>query len=126
MKATELMIGDWVQYNCDDCKGKPTKIEAFDFNALQFFDPIQITSEILEKNGITLLEVGDNGPSTPKKYLNRFEKWFIHTTWKDTFLWFDRYTKEYHLHNMSGAEFKYVHELQHALRLCGIKEEIVL
>ena len=84
--------------------------------------PIPITAKILEANGITLLEVGDNGPATPEKHLNRYEKWFIHTTWKDTFLWYDRMADHWHLQDMSGARFHHVHELQHALRLAGLDD----
>ena len=88
--------------------------------------PIPLTPEILEKNDITLLEVGDDGASTPPKYRNRYEKWLVHTQWRDTYLWFDRRKNEYHFHNMNGAMFTCVHQLQHALRLCGIDKEITL
>lgn len=87
---------------------------------------IPLTPEILEKNGIKLLEVGDNGAATPAKDRNRFEKWAIHTQWKDTYLWYDRQAKYWHLSNMGAARLHFVHELQHALRLCEINKEIEL
>ncbi len=133
MKANELMIGDWVEPDQCMVPTMYTRVamimpdgvhmeeaeRQFDFEELH---PIYVTKEILEANGITLLEVGDNGPATPKKHLNRYEKWFIHTTWKDTFLWYDRMADHWHLQDMSGACFLYVHELQHALRLAGLAD----
>lgn len=141
MKVEELMIGDWVKYlgrqwrviDIATTSHYPITLgedyfEKCDDNGTRFLnkqeieqvDPIQITSELLYQNGIELVDVGDNGPSTPPKHRNRYEKYFIHTKWKDTHLWFDRTTKKYHLSNMGEAKIEYVHELQHALRLCRV------
>lgn len=146
MKATDLMIGDWVQVidaatsTPYYCRVRYTIWPSME-NALIGLDnkeiftqsvpadclcPIPITPEIFEENGIKLLEVGDNGVATPAKYRNRFEKWEIHTQWKDTYLWYDRQAKYWHLHDMGAARLYYVHELQHALKLCGIDKEITL
>lgn len=118
MKSNELMLGDIILKD-----GQPGRvIELYGGEVADCYAPVFITPEILEANGITLLEVGDNGPATPKKHLNRYEKWFIHTTWKDTFLWYDRMADHWHLQDMSGARFHHVHELQHALRLAGLAD----
>lgn len=141
MKATDLMIGDWATFRDDP--NIPIKIWGIneDGTAFAFIDKdraldeiaiddeiigIPLTSEILEKNEIKLLEVGDNGAATPAKDRNRFEKWEIHTQWKDTYLWYDRQAKYWHLSNMGAARLHFVHDLQHALRLCGISKEIEL
>lgn len=141
MKATDLMIGDWVTFRDDP--NIPIKIWGIneDGTAFAFIDKdreldeiaiddeiigIPLTSEILEKNEIKLLEVGDNGGATPARYKNRFEKWEIHTQWKDTYLWYDRQAKYWHLSNMGAARLHFVHDLQHALRLCGISKGIEL
>ena len=135
MKANELMLGDWVVYRGDAEYTNPVRIEGMDIltNALitedredvgfDGIEPIPLTAEILEKNGIKLEEVGDNGISTPPKWRNRFEKWALHTQWKDTFIWYDRTAKYWHLHDMGAAKLHYVHELQRALRCCGLYEE---
>lgn len=134
MKASELMIGDWVY---DTILKGNTRVEMLslfgikgDFHENVYnentFEPIPLTPEILEKNGIKLEEVGDNGISTPSKWRNRFEKWVLRTQWKDTFIWYDRTAKYWHLHDMGAAKLLYVHELQNALRLCGIEKDIVL
>ena len=131
MNCKELQIDDWVEYNGLNQKVK--EISGLDNEVYLTMDecvdctkvnPIPITQEILEKNEIELLEVGDNGVATPAKYRNRYEKWLIHTKWKDTYLWYDRTTKRWNLYDMNGAQFTYVHEFQHALRLCGIEKDI--
>ena len=155
MKANELMIGGYFRVNRDGLcikKGTIVRIVGIDGEAkleekglvcavhchpldreqfdggiwLAYLDPIPLTPEILKKNGITLLEVGDNGVATPAKNRNRYEKWQIHTKWKDTYLWYDRATKRWNLYDMNGAQFTNVHQMQHALLLCEIEKEIEL
>lgn len=129
MKASELMVGDWVNLSKGNWS-ENRQVELIDIEmiaeSVYLADPIPITQEILEKNGIKLEEVGDNGISTPPTWRNRFEKWVLRTQWKDTFIWYDRTAKYWHLHDMGAAKLLYVHELQHALRLCGIEKEMEL
>lgn len=150
MKANELMLGDWVTFKdaVEDNNILPIKIVCIGYqykgdedeclvrigssescDIIDIDDEIvgiPLTAEILEKNGIKLEEVGDNGISTPPKWRNRFEKWVLRTQWKDTFIWYDRTAKYWHLHDMGAAKLHYVHELQNALRLCKIEKEIEL
>ena len=125
MKANELMIGDWVRIK----DGYPFKME--DVSGTSLFrrwtsdgeimipygwneiEPIPLTWEILEKNGFTRFGTGyilkgehfglDN-PSNPNNYLDNY--------WLRI--------------SIKAVNIKYVHELQHALRLCGIEKEIDL
>lgn len=134
MKANELMIGDWVSYRKDfpdrvnaiAIGGHAVSLEHDSWQQMSSIQPIPLTPEILEKNGIHLEEVGDNGTVTPAKWRNRFEKWSIKTTWKDAALWYDRTAKYWHLHDMGAAKIHFVHELQHALLLAGIEKEVTL
>lgn len=122
MKANELMIGNWVK--CGRRYMKVTQLaEDMDCDDIE---PIPLAPEILEKNGIKLEEVGDNGVLTSPKWRNRFEKWVLRTLWRDTFIWYDRTAKYWHLQDMGAAKLLYVHQLQNALRLCGIEKEIEL
>lgn len=135
MKATELMIGDLVKCYSSNCGGHRVDFinemdneigidgEIFDLNRVK---PIPLTDEILRKNGINCVEVGDNGAETPPKNRNRYEKWLIHTTFRDTYLWYDRLADYWHLQNMNEVWINDVHELQHALRMAKIDMEIVL
>lgn len=125
MEATELMIGDWVSY-----RGVFNQIAPADFDPdhkmwMEEIKPISLTPEILEKNGF----VKNRGVTS----------WKFETDREDLI---DIYgVKEYHLSiniedtHGSGKGYRwllnnltifYVHQLQHALRLCGIKKEIKL
>ena len=127
MKATELMINDWV-YNSKHEKCKVYGISnIFDSNItldnydrendgcfeIEFeVDPIPISKEILVKNGFehTINELTQ-------------EQWFtlIHEGTRFT-LKYARSVFQW----LNPLDFKYVHELQHVLRLCDIKKEIIL
>jgi len=121
MKAKELMIGDWV-YNTHNRKPEQVceireRMVMLDYNDLYDYDeiePISLTPEILEKNGFekewdedimlmvcdgVVVEVGDNYKryEDGKMYLRRVL-----------------------------APLCYVHQLQHAMRICGIEKEIIL
>lgn len=94
------MIGDWISYG-----GKPVQVLQLSRTEYEGFEPIPLTPEILERNfpeptdGLTWYpeEGGFNCHTyVPKCEINAF------------------------------GLFKYVHQLQHALRLCGIDLEIKL
>lgn len=132
MKANELMIGDWVldgkniaQIVMITCDGI---IETtFNENSnIELIEPIPLTQEILEKNGF------ENGKFnvSPQYYLEDNDV-FIGVTLKDIP---DKHKgidiakgKLYFQYDISYIEEPiYVHQLQHALRLCGIEKEIIL
>ena len=120
MKATDLMIGDWVVYNGDVEYTDPIRIEGMDIATDMLItsdredvgfdgvEPIPLTTEILEKNGFKFGLYGECffctlSTSTIKLFKFRGDIWWFH-----------------------GIKIEKVHELQHLLRLCGIKKEIVL
>ena len=134
MKANELMIGDWVWYNNqphqirqlgifgenrdgDDypavCVGKPNGVGLIlERNEIE---PIPLTPEILEKNGW--------GKDT------YFNESYDNEDIECLSLWVGEDGKnEWWWH--AGCELvtpiNYVHQLQNALRLCGIEKEIKL
>jgi len=126
MKANELMIGDWVF-----CEGQPipsnVTIQSIAEDGVWFmgdkvegaatFDrifPIPLTPEILEKNGFSFQNWWRIENGNPTIYLaEHYGSWWLY---QDDYL----DTREYF------AKIKYVHELQHALRLCGIDKEITI
>ncbi len=131
MEAKELMIGDWVWYdnqphqirelgifgeNRDGedypavCVGKPNGIGLI--LERDEIEPIPLTSEILEKNGFTK-EPDADGSHYRFILIDGHTKFSILYA-RSVFQW------------LGPLDFKYVHELQHALRLCGIEKEIVL
>ena len=134
MKATELMIGDWVNSQLDD---HPIQIDEEVFYILikgydDGIEPIPITAEILEKNGFDP-ETFLTSEWERKVYFKEFPgcvvepadsgKYIFGTTkyWSKTYSdgspidWGTMY--ESRIYNL-----RYVNELQHALRLCGLNE----
>ena len=96
MKATELMIGDWVSispYGIIDKVGCLLTESAITSNGgypcgqneYKDIEPILLTPDILKKNGFELVEIGDNVPSTPKVNVNRYEKWECKTAFQTFF-----------------------------------------
>lgn len=148
MKANELMIGDWVLIN-----GTPRKIQAIDgvddeimaddelytlaedrYHSEDKVEGVPLTSEILENNGF--IEDNTNGlqstyhllvPAGIEKNIYTVQVTFykkpicgVSTLFK---CWgpYREGVNDIHLCNLH-----YVHEMQHALRLCGIEHEIIL
>lgn len=127
MKANELMIGDWVMINpISYYQVEQIRVE---FGELRIYlkgtevfateneiMPIPLTPEILEKNGFDGVSVYNWSDDI---YLVSLYHW-------DIGKW------EVVIYNLDRDQFiirlyiTYVHQLQHALRLCGINKEIVL
>lgn len=124
MEANKLMIGDWVE--CVDSTHKEkvyAQIDAIEegqtcilvrldncnwFLDISFIKPIPLTPEILEKNGFSVDYRNDD-----LSYAQSCGDVIgIHIYGKNGL--------------MDEMYFKYVHQLQHALRLCEIKKEIIL
>lgn len=133
MKSNELMVGDWVRIahydiiDQVDCLLTEYAVTSHSDTYGQYeykdIEPILLTGEILKSNGFELVDVGDNGPSTPKANINRYEKWECKTKFQTFYLIYDRRSKDYSLNAFSNhiSHIMYVHELQHSLRLCGIE-----
>ena len=139
MRENELMIGDWVCYDGDVEYNMPVKIEGMDIatGALITSDrddvgfdgviPITLTAEILDMNcghiqswnGKSVVWTWYNYKEGRSGYIE-LSKHAEGETCKDGFF-FSVNDGEYYLFKIT-----YVHELQHALRLCGIETEVVL
>lgn len=137
MQAEQLMIGDWVLDPFDE----PTRISAIhnfddveinkDLDSNQYFaaavidlNPVPITGEILEQNGWKHFSK-DNQKldfhNTEHWLLDKCEAWRLND---NTILYFRIQSNDHH--TQYGGKIQYVHELQHALRLCGIEKDIAL
>ena len=134
MKVCELMVGDLVLHD-----GKVIRVDAVHKRKIGYhktkdkltwlfcgqFDPIQITPEILEKNGFKLNDAVEddyciyNGIDNrvylcnDKEYMNSANQWDVHIDSEDYC-------------TIANCELTYVHELQQILRLCKIDKEIVV
>lgn len=120
------MIGDWVSYN-----GHPVLVEALnksdgyaiekDMISIKLNDntclginverlePLPLTDEILSKNNYS-----NRGFEEDKHHLLEISDWRGK-------IWWSIAMGEYNI-----MELQYVHQLQHALKLCGIEKDIVL
>lgn len=85
-------------------------------------DPIPLTAEILEKNGFAYKEADETCAT------ESFHHWYLvgsRFAIDDDSWW--RSVKDGELHvKFGGFPLKYLHELQHALRLAGIEKTIEL
>lgn len=131
MKAEDLMIGDWVHVYT---KGNDRGVFTVDDEMLHgmmypnLFDikPIPLTTEILEKSGFV---------KVPDRYeYPDCQCWTNDVDGDYSFeIVADEHRKPHILGNREMGDYelinfecKFIHELQHALKLCGIEKEIVL
>ena len=133
MKAEDLMIGDWVidgkniaQITSITCDG----IIETTFNEssnIEVIEPIPLTTEILENNGFKKFDF---------LHIKGQYQW---AWWENTLISVTLWCRELNNDTKDGMMLKieapnsslclkvnYIHELQHALRLCGIEKEIIL
>ena len=138
------MIGDWVTMVADSMKfpkdavGRTipckvvgtTKIKsemvrvANNFNFMDVepdeLSPILLTPEILEKNGFRIIYEGELHTT----YFRDIDGFAVEI--KIDCIGFTKLSMSNGLGYKVVVECKYVHQLQHALRLCGINKEIQL
>lgn len=127
MKANELMIGDWVRH----ANGTAMQVTRIDYtndgghfacgtpHCWEYnnkFEPIPLTEEILKANGYEEV-VGEKGMFgvTFAPYFKRDDSPMVYCDGNPFAVWFD-----------DPVDIKYVHQLQHVLRLCGVENEIKL
>ena len=125
MKPEELMIGDWLLWDntlpcivttigCDYIETTKCGITLAESHLLQ---GVPLTPEILEQNGFVKqaydgwLIIENNGRGTIEYRTDYFDGMLRINYTKKPF-------------SKISIKLKYVHELQHALRLCGIDKTI--
>ena len=138
MRPQDLMIGDFVKFTDkygDDCICKVIgitednefflrdmkngeDIEALSKNEEKFIQPLEITEEFLEKNGF----VKDKEIAGRDVYVNKTHpdviKVFFFTI--GTLIKVERMFRT-HSKTVHSPDSPYIHQLQQACRLCGIK-----
>lgn len=128
MKVEDLMIGDWVYITDYPMRKEVKQITPGHFvRSLVEFEPIPLTPKILEKNGF---ENVDNLYPFPTFRIDDKENYFCIT------IGFPKGNKtrikypfiEIDVKNIfiEYIKINFVHELQHALKLCGIDKNIEL
>ena len=112
MEAKELMIGDKVMVKVlSQIPGTYVlhTWTANDYSRDLQVKPIPLTPKILEKNGFWVMKKVDNGAEESIAYAI------------DGLIFHYNRDNDYYFPN-TPISWKYVHELQHALRLCGLEE----
>ena len=136
MEANRLMIGDWVRrcWTCEDTGREVvrdfqiTEIrkngetlyawgKSGNMGRVDELEPIPITAEILEKNGF----VKSGNYEVWRIICNDYEMRV--TPWRFAVIFLENGADK---EEYSAPRPSFVHELQQALRLCGIKKEIEL
>lgn len=135
--AQDLMIGDWVMY-----RGEPiiifeideyyervnTEPDGYDsIRCIELSDlqPIPLTADTLERNGfVKSYGVSDTPPYDKDEEGNMYYSFKgEHKFWG---WWQPDNTYYIPANAMGDIVIKYLHELQHALRLAGIDKEIAI
>lgn len=127
LQAKDLMVGDFV-INTDFERNVIDTIDTIEqtrvwltngrtYVPIEFISPIPITPKILEKNGFVLKEEekGAYGVDIAPYYTRDDVPFEVFCDGEPFAIWFK-----------DPINIKYVHQLQHALHLCGIEKEIVL
>lgn len=121
MKAEDLMIGAWVYITDYPMRKEVKQVKPEHFlRSLVTFEPIPLTPEILEKNGFKVEFYNDykvyelNNFKVCKNYCDYFE---VCDLWNDS---------DWGWKIIDFCPCIYVHQLQQALKLCGIDKEIVI
>lgn len=124
MKVEDLMTGDWYYWEAEG-KKYPLQVTKDTFKLsdedISNFQPILLTPEILKKNDILyrkssfyyIINDDKDLECTHYMYQTIQEDWAIGVD-----------TGAYDCSVF--ARIKYVHELQHALKLCGIDKEVIV
>ena len=137
MKANELMIGDWVYLPSIISDDKfPVQVLEIQDDCIKYYgggkkrmvlfehiEPIHLTPEILEKNGFITNDEQGNWKGYRIYSLFNTNKgciFMLKLYEKDSIVEISLDMSPYYI------VFKFVHQLQHALRLCGIEKTIEL
>lgn len=130
MKPEQLMIGDYILFSKDIYKieeiskkgwahliyndGSKCRVALSSDYILGELTPVPLTAEILKKNGFELQR-------------DKSELGTLDTYWLGSEL------GAFRIHKLNNGDYQFglakirnVHELQHALRLCGIDKEIII
>jgi len=120
MKANELMIGDLVKISKGNWS-ENRQVGLIDIEmiaeSVYLADPIPLTAEILEKNGWE-----NSAPDVWQKEYGGLVFYWENGTRRFGMNDFRHLQEQWEIH----LRIMHTHELQHALRLCGIEHEITL
>ena len=119
LKIKDVMVGDWIDVRNNAAPNTPhlERITPSHFLRDEHWYGVKLVPEILEKNGFEYKEgeTGMYGVEIAPCYLRDDVPFEIFCDGEPFAIWFQE-----------PINIKYVHQLQNALRLCGIEKEITL
>lgn len=134
MKEKNVMLGDWVMPKFTEGEKETKVAEIYDKGIISTsgapylwdeVDAILVSPKILKANGwentetpYATLNIGEGKTLEYYFYEHRLDEY-----WQGIDEWENHAEVRYTLFRCTA---QYVHELQHALRLCGIEKEIIL
>lgn len=136
MKTEELMVGDWVYQAqfvdiADPNLGhgwKPVKVTLIPFDKDCFIEPIPLKADILNQVGFKIDR--DSAITTHLSFEEEEGGLIVFENPKGEFFlyteYYDEEFSEYWTVEATKIVLRYVHELQHVLRIWGIEKKIVL
>jgi len=126
LKITDLMVGDWVYMTSGLLKTELTQIIPYHFvGDLLSFEAIPLTPEILKKNGFVNSYIDENlNKDSVYKYNHFYTGNSVIVDMESNKL-IVKYENNIWM-NLPYNRTIYVHELQHVLKHCDIKKEIII
>lgn len=119
LTKTDLQIDDWVKIKTHtEFKVSQMKEQNF-VQIFTEFEPIELTDEILIKNGFVPEMLMDDN-------INGYRQWFGNIIIPMIYANHTDNSQGYAFNSNHNLIIHYVHELQHLLKLCGVKKQIVL
>lgn len=135
LKISDLSVGDWVKYKGKECTiasiygDYPHEVAltcqgiCYGCAYIDHLEPIPITAEILEKNGLVRHERDADNP----KGIVLSNHFIMARTYSDVDWWRVLiYDEEIPSEELFNGIIYSVHQFQHALRLAGVDKEINL
>ena len=129
MKATELMVGDFINSDFGifqineifDDAVRDNRGNDYEFDCIY---PILLTGDILKSNGFELVSDSDRA----KALVGIYDLWECKTISQTLYVHYYKKRKDYSIHSSYCIinHIMYVHELQNAMRVCGVEKEIEL
>lgn len=110
-------INHYGDVRCEALKPFPDELDWQEGDDFSWIESVPITSEILEKNGFEYKEgeIGMYGVTIAPHYICDDVPFEVFCDGEPFAIWF-----------REPVNIKFVHQLQHAMRLCGITREIIL
>lgn len=130
LEPDNLMKGDWVRNDLGEdqqiveIREDLVMLAYNDFYDYDEIEPIQLTEEILKKNGFSKI----NG--FYRKVVNEgYDSWIIEVDGLEMgfgYLDIEHTCDDIGQGGIDHLKIRYIHELQHAFKLCGVKKKLTL